>query len=201
LLSPSVQAAASASNTIVCSTITDNVDVNFEVCATFAETTPSPADVNGTIEYIGGWSYDYTIYKGLAEGATATDAALAGIEVLVTRDDNVTCNVNVTVDGVTNKCKFCSFCGDDNYSTDCTNAAEYGRSVDCETVANGTVFFPFAQDALGLNNTAAPAGGSAPAPSGGTSPTPAAPTSNGVSKNGSLLLALVSGASLLLALY
>lgn len=209
-LSPSTQAAASASSTLDCTPITYDKKT-FEACATSEYESPSPAMLtNGTVVYLGGYDSIYTFYTGLTSGvvtSTLTQAQLtshsSNVVVNVRREDSGNCTVNVTVSGVAKSCKFCSYCGVDKYTADCTNL-DNGRMVNCESTATGTVYFPLNWTALGagvtfLNATIPPEGPTTPAasPNGQVSSPTTSTKTSGASEIGCLLVALVgSGMSL-----
>ena len=191
----------------------------FEACALAEYSTPSPASYpNGTTVVIGGYDSLYTFYTGLKNGletgklsSAKLKAASTGIVVHVRREDNNTCTVNVTLSGVEKSCRFCSYCGNDDYTADCTNLAS-GRMANCESAVYGTsVYFPLNATALGAGvtflNATIPTGGAnkttAPAnsPSGivpTTSPSPPIAATSGASKNGHLFVALVGSVTSLL---
>lgn len=146
-----VNAAAAIDNVVFCSDIVPADSPSFEVCATASYATPSPAVMqNGTVIYIGGYYYTYSITQGLEEGdeTTGSPSDYSGIEVNVFRDDDDTCEVSVTVDGETTQCSSCKYCGSDSFSANCTNL-ENGRAVEvCESTVPDFVFFPLTADAL-----------------------------------------------------
>ena len=141
------------------------------VCSPYEIYGPSPIFIENATgefnEYSGGWDHYFTIYNASAEGLEEGFSenfpveASANLKVHVRRDDDNTCQVNVTntVDGTVQACNSCLYCGDHSqpvseqmscmlcgtYSADCTNL-ENGRMVNCESIE--TVFFPFTGDVL-----------------------------------------------------
>lgn len=159
LLPPTAQAITVNGTVLDCTPITLSNGGLFDACATTSVTTPSIVQVNGTTASEGNLSSAFEFYTGLDSGVDTTtlskaklQATNAGIEVVVSRNANGDCSVNVTVSGVTNTCTFCSYCSQDNYSADCTNIKN-GRMVDCESTATGSVYFPLTAEAVGLNAT------------------------------------------------
>lgn len=148
--SPSaVQAAAWMSSIVDCSTISNSRNGTFQVCSTGSFTSPSPAVIDGETFYLGGYSYNYDIVRGLKEGTetfSLSDKALEkaynnGIVIGVVLDDNEKCSVTITVKEKSTVCSSCRYCGDETFSSNCTNVPK-GRVVNCESTALGEVYFP-----------------------------------------------------------
>jgi hypothetical protein len=212
-LSPTVQVAATIDPILRCTPVMHNSTTVFEACASAQYNTTSPAVYpNGTTVYMGGYDSIYTFYTGLNSGFNTStlspaklQAASAHVVVFVRLEDNNTCTINVTLSGVEKSCGFCSYCGKDDYTADCTNIAN-GRRVNCESAAIGTaVYFPLNATALGpgvtfVTATIPPIGAnetSAPA----TSPSRPKTATSGASKNGHLIMALVGGVMSLLRVF
>jgi len=144
--------SVSRSPYVVCNTITD-----FRVCATGRSTRPAPAQFgNGTTVYLGGFSDTFYItsleFQDLqgqelpTQTISSSDSYYRGVvEISVSRDDNAVCKsvtVWYNITNTTSECASCTYCGDDEYSADCTNVP-FGRSVTCElaNLGNSGVFF------------------------------------------------------------
>ena len=119
------------------------------VCAEHQMTGPSPAEIDGTVEYIGDYVDTYNILA-LPDSINAeieeaillgnyTDYFLSGLIVEVTRFNAGGCQV--TIDGTA--CARCEICGEKtsaSVSADCSSIPG-GRAVECEPLDN--VYFPF----------------------------------------------------------
>jgi hypothetical protein len=205
---------------VSCETITPTEEGSepFEVCASYGFTTPSPASENGTTTYIGGWSYEYSIYhpvaKGAVEGKEGFPAEAFIMEVMVTRSDAGDCNVTAFTNE-TMMCSSCTHCGNETgddtlYSADCTNL-ENGRNVECEST--DVVYFPFTADAIPNVTITTPnfptddanGIGTAPGNGTGTAPTTAPPPTTSDSSpskinKSMLLLKMISSLIILVAM-
>jgi hypothetical protein len=163
---------------VTCSNITSaRIKNGFEVCATFYFLSCAWECLDDGItcgcvsdDYIG-----YQITTGLKQGdqtdissgMSAEDWAKAfrlelAVEIRTDQTKNNTCNVLITSKGKEQKCKTCSYCGDERYSADCTNV-KYGRKVKCESAkerVNGgqypDIFFPLNKIALQAPTIRAP---------------------------------------------
>jgi hypothetical protein len=156
--SVNVHGSAFFSNAVFCSDIVSSTgEPSFEVCSIASYTSPSPALFeNGTVIYMGGYSAEYVITKGIAEGTEVTDdpKQFAGIGISVSRDDFDKCTVLVQYadSSMDKECSGCKYCGDESYSVDCSNV-DFGRKLEvCESTLPDVVFFPLTADAL-LNQT------------------------------------------------
>jgi hypothetical protein len=150
-----IHAAASLSNIVECSKIKKVTNSTFTVCATAYYETPSPAMINDTTVYIGGFTDEYTILKGVRKGTDLGDlseeelkwASVLDTVINVRREDNNRCRVTVTVKGNATQCTSCQFCGGLKYSANCLNVKN-GRNVTCESTGTGRVYFPLTESAL-----------------------------------------------------
>jgi hypothetical protein len=151
----SVNAAASLSPIVECSSIKVPPNTTFQACATTYLETPSPASIGGETTLVGGYLYQYTIVTGLKKGTdTSTlwkidlDKAKAnGIVVEVKLDDDNKCKVSIDVKDKSTACKSCKPCGNEKFTADCTNVPN-GRVATCESTATGRVYFPLVRAAL-----------------------------------------------------
>jgi hypothetical protein len=150
-----IHAAASLSNIVECSKIKKVNNSTFTVCATAYYETPSPAMINDTTIYIGGYTDEYTILKGVRKGTDLGDLSVEELKwasvldtvIKVHREDNNRCRVTVTVKGNSTQCNACQFCGGTKYSANCLNVNN-GRNVVCESTGTGKVYFLLTESAL-----------------------------------------------------
>lgn len=119
------------------------------VCALAEMYGPSPAQMeDGTVMYIGGYSWNYDILDltgttpedVMADQAAAMSLPTIGTKIVITQDDNSACNVTVN----DQPCDFCTVCGNTDppsINVDCS-MVEGGRALTgCEPVVD--VFYPF----------------------------------------------------------
>jgi hypothetical protein len=166
LSSQSVDAAAAISPIVECTTIKPSTGSSFQVCATGDWYTPGVCGGEGcdTIPQTFGNGYD--IVQGLKDGTDTSSLSEAnrkkaysnGIRVSVdwvTSVDKpqVFCKVNVSVKNKLTKCKSCSYCGNNKFTSDCTNVAN-GRKVQCELATPTDVYYPLTLAALSATPTA-----------------------------------------------
>jgi hypothetical protein len=129
------------------------------ICADREAGTPSPAEIDNEIVYIGGYVYTFNFYEGLPEGTDTTDPTLNAtpwLTVTIDRDDDDKCNVTVG-EVICNTCAYCS--NNDGYSADCTNVAAVGDDyvgVEVTCMVRAPVYFPLDKPAEG-SSTQAPA--------------------------------------------
>ena len=138
-------AAMSMTCTISSQTISFD-DTSFDVFATYCMATPSPAQLpNGTIIYMGPYSYRFNFWRDLPEGAD-TSRLEHPDEHTTDRSVHVSWRhgqCEVQINGV--DCLSCQVCdeneqdlGATTLSADCTNIPG-GRVVDCEPAL---IFYP-----------------------------------------------------------
>jgi len=119
------------------------------ICAIAEIITPSLAPLeDGTVGYIGGYSWKYDILnltgttpdEVMADQAAAMSLPTIGTKIVVTQDDVGACNVTVN----DQPCDFCTVCGNTDppsINVDCS-MIEGGRALPgCEPVID--VFYPF----------------------------------------------------------
>jgi hypothetical protein len=140
LLLPFVESGVFYFPIVICKSF--SFDETVEVCATYSGFIPVPAiDGNETV-YLGGYGTTFQFWKGLPNGTNIDEEAIppeadANLTVAVFRDDNNNNSCTVAVNDV--NCTSCDYCGNETYSTDCTNI-QNGRSVECEPLY--PIYFP-----------------------------------------------------------
>jgi hypothetical protein len=186
-------AAAAMDPIATCQVFTDSNGNSQDVCATYAAYTPSPSQLaNGTVQYVGPYSYMFYFWNNITNGTdtskihdapagssnnssnTTTITHATNLTVSVSWE-NSTCMVQVS----SQNCSSCSLCNDTTATNSSGNMAMTTLSADCSNLPNGRavdcqpafIFYPLVVDtgsgSLGSNSTGSSSSKSAAAVSSG----------------------------------
>jgi hypothetical protein len=166
LSSQSTDAAAAISPIVECSTIKPSTGSSFQVCATGDWYTPGVCGGEGCDSIPQTFGNGYDITQGLKDGTDTSSLSEAnrkkaynnGIRVSVDwvsikGKPQVNCTVSVSVKSKLTKCKSCNYCGNNKFTSDCTNVAN-GRKAQCELSTVTDIYYPLTLAALPTPPTA-----------------------------------------------